>query len=73
MNWEIEKPSGAYAFNPQEDNPVDMARNIPFRILKGPLVQEIHQVFDSWATQVIRLYRNDDRIEFDWTVGPIPF
>ncbi|OQR73107.1 lysosomal alpha-mannosidase-like [Tropilaelaps mercedesae] len=73
MSWSEEKPSGAYAFNPYEDNPVDMARKVPFRIVKGALVEEIHQVFDSWATQVIRLYRNDERIEFDWTVGPIPF
>ncbi|XP_022651208.1 lysosomal alpha-mannosidase-like isoform X2 [Varroa jacobsoni] len=73
MNWSVEKPSGAYAFNPFEDNPTDMAHNVPFRVVKGALVEEIHQVFDSWATQVIRLYRNEDRIEFDWTVGPIPF
>ncbi|XP_028968402.1 lysosomal alpha-mannosidase [Galendromus occidentalis] len=73
MSWSSEKPSGAYAFNPNEDNPVDMALNVSFRIVKGSLVQEIHQIFDSWATQVIRLYKNEERIEFDWTVGPIPF
>lgn len=38
----------------------------------GPLVQEIHQFYDSWVTQVIRIYRGQEHVEFDWVVGPIP-
>ncbi|XP_064458721.1 lysosomal alpha-mannosidase-like [Ornithodoros turicata] len=68
-----EKPSGAYAFNPASEDPIDLARNVNYSIVKGPLVQEIHQHFTPWVTQVIRLYKNEDVIEFDWVVGPIPF
>ena len=42
-------------------------------VLQGSCVQEIHQVFSDWASQVIRLYDDDRHAEFEWTVGPIPF
>lgn len=35
-------------------------------------MEEIHQQFRPWITQVIRLYRDYEYIEFDWVVGPIP-
>ncbi|XP_037510369.2 lysosomal alpha-mannosidase [Rhipicephalus sanguineus] len=37
--------------------------------LDGNVVQEIQQVFDSWITQVIRLYKGLDLIEFEWMTG----
>lgn len=41
-------------------------------MIAGPLVQEVHQYYDSWVTQVIRIYRGQEHVEFDWVVGPIP-
>lgn len=41
-------------------------------VIKGPLVEEIHQTYNSWISQVIRIYQHVDYIEFDWVVGPIP-
>ena len=41
-------------------------------IFLGVLVQEIHQSFNDWAGQTIRLYKDQDHIELDWIVGPIP-
>ncbi|KAI8796760.1 lysosomal alpha-mannosidase, partial [Biomphalaria glabrata] len=41
------------------------------RLVKGPLVQEIHQTFSPWMSQVIRLYKGSKHAEFQWTVGPI--
>jgi lysosomal alpha-mannosidase len=38
----------------------------------GPLVQEIHQFYDSWVSQVIRIYRGQEHVELDWVVGPVP-
>lgn len=38
----------------------------------GALVQEIHQVYNDWLAQVIRLYKGQDHIELDWVVGSIP-
>ncbi|KAH7982627.1 hypothetical protein HPB52_006179 [Rhipicephalus sanguineus] len=64
--------SGAYIFNPADDEPYDLGTHVTYRIIKGNVVQEIQQVFDSWITQVIRLYKGLDLIEFEWMVGPIP-
>ncbi|XP_072144341.1 lysosomal alpha-mannosidase-like [Dermacentor andersoni] len=69
----VEKPSGAYSFNPSDDQPIDLGRRVNYSLVKGPLVQEIHQTFSDWVSQVIRLYKDEDIIEFDWVVGPIPF
>ncbi|KAH7975828.1 hypothetical protein HPB52_005634 [Rhipicephalus sanguineus] len=38
----------------------------------GPFVTEVHQIFDQWLSQVIRLYKNSQFIEFEWIVGPLP-
>ena len=38
----------------------------------GPLVNEIHQVVNEWVTQIIRIYKGKNYIEFNWLVGPIP-
>ncbi|KAH9502489.1 Lysosomal alpha-mannosidase [Bulinus truncatus] len=41
------------------------------KYFKGPLVQEVHQTFSPWVSQVIRLYKGAKYVEFQWTVGPI--
>ena len=35
-------------------------------------IYEVHQRFDSYISQIIRVDPNTDHIEFDWVVGPIP-
>lgn len=40
-------------------------------MLQGPLFQEVWQKFDNWATQIVRLYKNKNYVEVQWTVGPI--
>ncbi|XP_077531973.1 lysosomal alpha-mannosidase-like isoform X2 [Haemaphysalis longicornis] len=64
--------SGAYIFSPADDEPYDLGMHVTYRVVKGSIVHEIQQVFDSWITQVIRLYKGLDLIEFEWMVGPIP-
>ncbi|RWS16012.1 lysosomal alpha-mannosidase-like protein, partial [Dinothrombium tinctorium] len=67
-----EKPSGAYAFNPTETQPLPVSEIASFKVIRGPLVEEIHQNFSPWVSQTIRIYQHVDYIEFDWIVGPIP-
>lgn len=43
-----------------------------FHVSSGEFVQEIHQVYNDWLSQVIRLYKGRDHVELDWLVGPIP-
>jgi len=33
---------------------------------------EIHQQFSDYITQTVRTYEDEDYIEFDWIVGPVP-
>lgn len=40
--------------------------------MQGPLVEEVHQYYTPWISQIIRLYKGQNHIEFDWVVGPIP-
>jgi len=41
-------------------------------VFQGELVQEIHQSYNDWVGQTIRLYKGQDHVEIDWVVGPIP-
>lgn len=32
---------------------------------------EIHQIYQNWISQTIRLYENTSHVEFEWQVGPV--
>lgn len=73
-NTEFEKrASGAYIFRPSPDQPeaVTAADTVNITTYKGLLFHEIHQVYNEWLTQVIRIYQEENYVEFDWIVGPI--
>lgn len=67
-----EKNSGAYIFNPSDRGAQRVSPKAEVEIVRGPVVEEVHQVFSSWCSQVIRIYKHSDYIEFHWLVGPIP-
>uniref|UniRef100_A0A8D8QN90 Alpha-mannosidase n=1 Tax=Cacopsylla melanoneura TaxID=428564 RepID=A0A8D8QN90_9HEMI len=69
--------SGAYIFKP--DNFVSLSNGkVDLMVYKGPLVHEVHQTYSdpfsdsSFVSQIIRIYKGEDHIEFEWLVGPIP-
>ncbi|KAA8547521.1 hypothetical protein F0562_003950 [Nyssa sinensis] len=66
------KSSGAYIFRPNGSPPVIVSRSVPLKVIRGPLVDEVHQQFDSWIYQVIRLYKEKEHAEVEFTIGPIP-
>lgn len=66
------RASGAYIFRPNGTEPIALGNNVTVTLVNGSLVQEIHQVFNPWLSQVIRLYKNAENVEFRWIVGPIP-
>ncbi|XP_024035848.1 alpha-mannosidase isoform X2 [Citrus clementina] len=45
---------------------------VPIKIIRGPLVDEVHQQFNSWIYQVTRLYIDKEHAEVEYTIGPIP-
>ncbi|MBZ3869075.1 Lysosomal alpha-mannosidase [Sciurus carolinensis] len=64
--------SGAYIFRPEEQKPFPVSRWAQIRLVKTALVQEVHQNFTAWCSQVVRLYQGQRHLELEWTVGPIP-
>ncbi|CAH1141510.1 unnamed protein product [Phyllotreta striolata] len=67
----IDRSSGAYIFRPEGDA-IKVSDKADLKIYKGSLVSEIHQKFNDWISQVIKVYGGENYIEFDWIVGPIP-
>jgi len=64
--------SGAYVFRPNGNTPSIVSRLVPMKVIHGPLVDEVHQQFSSWIYQVVRLYKNKEHAEVEYTIGPIP-
>ncbi|NXL54772.1 MA2B1 mannosidase, partial [Podilymbus podiceps] len=66
--------SGAYIFRPNSSEPIPVAgsKQVSTYLVKNALVQEVHQNFSSWCSQVVRLRAGQPYLELEWTVGPIP-
>nr|XP_058146193.1 lysosomal alpha-mannosidase-like [Dasypus novemcinctus] len=64
--------SGVYIFKPEYSTPVPVNLSPKTHLVKTPLVQEVHQNFSPWCSQVVRLYPGQRHLELEWTVGPIP-
>ncbi|CAO2610985.1 Lysosomal alpha-mannosidase [Lemmus lemmus] len=64
--------SGAYIFRPSHLKPLPVSRWAKIHLVKTALVQEVHQNFSAWCSQVVRLYPGHRHLELEWMVGPIP-
>ncbi|KAG2538748.1 alpha-mannosidase-like [Panicum virgatum] len=64
--------SGAYIFRPDGNTPTTVSSSVPLKVIRGPLVDEVHQQFSSWVYQITRLYKNKEHAEVEYTIGPIP-
>lgn len=64
--------SGAYIFRPTTNESLPMNQKPKLIMVKGLLVTEMHQIFSDWGTLITRLYNDNDKVEVEWTVGPIP-
>ena len=73
-NADSRQTSGAYIFRPNSSTPLTLTKGNKAVIStsKGPLVQEVRQVFSPYVSQVVRLYTGQPYAEFEYTVGPIP-
>ncbi|XP_050319281.1 lysosomal alpha-mannosidase isoform X2 [Bactrocera neohumeralis] len=66
------RSSGAYIFRPAHDQVRSISLQPKLKIYRGNLVEEVHQSFNEWVSQVVRVYRQQHHAEFEWLVGPIP-
>lgn len=65
------RSSGAYIFRPNGTEYI-ISDKADIKVIKGDLVDEVHQVFNEWVSQVVRVYKVLNYVEFEWMVGPIP-
>lgn len=62
--------SGAYIFRPASQTP-NCLQVSNYSIFNGQVVVELHQIYNDWISQTIRVFTNSSDVEFEWQVGPI--
>ncbi|KAI3500943.1 hypothetical protein L1887_36772 [Cichorium endivia] len=67
-----DQASGAYIFRPNATFPIKSQGQKDLTIVRGPLMDEVHQQLNSWIYQVTRVYKDKEHAEVEFTIGPIP-
>ncbi|KAL0450846.1 UNVERIFIED_CONTAM: Alpha-mannosidase, partial [Sesamum latifolium] len=47
-------------------------QQVPLTVMRGPLLDEVHQQLNTWLYQVTRVYKGKEHAEVEFTIGPIP-
>lgn len=67
------RAAGAYTLRPfYNETGRSLTQKVELEVVRGAHVDEIHQKFNDWISQVVRVYKNERFVEFEWLVGPIP-
>lgn len=68
-----DQASGAYVFRPAGTTreAKSLSDSVTYEVVPGKLVDEVHQTFRPWIKQIIRVYKKENHVEFDWLVGPV--
>lgn len=69
---DVYRSSGAYIFRPNDSRPVEISEVAEYEIYEGKIVAELRQVFNDWTSQIVKVYKGESLVEFDWLIGPIP-
>ncbi|KAK8652112.1 hypothetical protein V6N13_061134 [Hibiscus sabdariffa] len=69
---DTQQASGAYIFRPNGTYSTKPDDQASFTVLRGPILDEVHQRINSWIYQITRVYKEKEYAEFEFTVGPIP-
>ena len=64
--------SNAYIFRPNGQTPIYQGKTLKSLYTENELFAEVYQQWTSWLGQVIRIYKDENFVLFDWVVGPIP-
>ncbi|KAL0709482.1 hypothetical protein Bca4012_016460 [Brassica carinata] len=64
--------SGAYVFRPNGTFPIKPEGQVPLTVIRGPLVDEVHEQINPWISQVTRVYKGKEHVEVEFIVGNIP-
>ncbi|XP_022879255.1 probable alpha-mannosidase At5g13980 isoform X1 [Olea europaea var. sylvestris] len=69
---ESPQSSGAYVFRPNGTFLLEPAKKDLLTVIRGPIIDEVHQQINPWIYQINRLYKGKEHVEVEFTVGPIP-
>uniref|UniRef100_A0A2N9E182 Alpha-mannosidase n=1 Tax=Fagus sylvatica TaxID=28930 RepID=A0A2N9E182_FAGSY len=64
--------SGAYVFRPNTTFPVKSEHQVPLTVLRGPVLDEVHQQLNPWISQITRVFKGKEHAEVEFIIGPIP-
>ncbi|KAL8049130.1 hypothetical protein ABFX02_06G001300 [Erythranthe guttata] len=64
--------SGAYVFRPNNSFSIKPEGQVTSVVIRGPLLDEVHQQLNTWLYQVTRVYKGKEHAEIEFTIGPIP-
>ncbi|KAK3026721.1 hypothetical protein RJ639_042174 [Escallonia herrerae] len=64
--------SGAYIFRPNGTFLLTTEEQVPLTVMRGPIVDEVHQQINPWIYQITRVHKGKEHVEVEFTVGPIP-
>ncbi|XP_023924146.1 alpha-mannosidase At3g26720 [Quercus suber] len=64
--------SGAYVFRPNATFLVESEHQDPLTVLRGPVLDEVHQQVNPWISQITRVFKGKEHAEVEFSIGPIP-
>ncbi|XP_015893890.3 probable alpha-mannosidase At5g13980 isoform X2 [Ziziphus jujuba] len=64
--------SGAYIFRPNGTFVIKPEEEFSLTVLRGPVLDEVHQQINPWIYQISRLQKGKEHVEVEYIVGPIP-
>ncbi|PON50482.1 Glycoside hydrolase [Trema orientale] len=64
--------SGAYVFRPNKTFPIKSESQVSLTVVRGPILDEVHQQLNSWISQITRVFKGKEHAEVEFTIGPIP-
>ncbi|PON35514.1 Glycoside hydrolase [Parasponia andersonii] len=64
--------SGAYVFRPNKTFPIKSESQVSLTVIRGPVLDEVHQQLNSWISQITRVFKGKEHAEVEFTIGPIP-
>ncbi|KAL8544290.1 hypothetical protein ACS0TY_004722 [Phlomoides rotata] len=64
--------SGAYVFRPNGTFSIKPQKQGVLTVIRGPIIQEVHQMINPWIYQINRLHKGKEHVEVEFIVGPIP-
>ncbi|KAL9241822.1 hypothetical protein vseg_015886 [Gypsophila vaccaria] len=64
--------SGAYVFRPNGTFVKQPEGKIVSTVMRGLLIDEVHQQINPWIYQITRVFKGKEHTEIEYVVGPIP-